>query len=151
MMISSATLKQLQYPNVLNSCRTIGAIVARLPITMQIEWFNLAAKSFKFKRDPAFDELANFISDKADAAAAQEVYAVGRRFMRPQPNPVRPQPTHKSLYRAAILTTQIGNDRSGQIRLPIKCALCGSSHYLDQCPEFIEMPAVSRISCVDRL
>ncbi|OON14927.1 hypothetical protein X801_09276, partial [Opisthorchis viverrini] len=151
-MICSATLKQLEYPNDLNSCRTIGAVVARLPSTMQNEWFALAAKSFKSKRDPTFDGLAKFISDKADAAAAQQVYAVGRRFMRPQPNTVRPQPTNKSpLYKAAILTTQIGNDRSGQVRLPVKCAQCGSSHYLDQCPEFIEMSVVSRIACVDRL
>ncbi|GAA30767.2 hypothetical protein CLF_106813 [Clonorchis sinensis] len=152
MMICSATLKQLQYPNDLTSCRTIGAIVARLPSTMQNEWFNLAARSFKFKRDPTFDELATFISDKADAAAAQQVYTIGRRYMRPQPNPVRLQTTHKSpLYKAAILTTQIGDGRSGQVRSPIKCAQCGSSHYLDQCPEFVEMPVVSRIACVDRL
>ncbi|TGZ46089.1 hypothetical protein CRM22_011145 [Opisthorchis felineus] len=37
MMICSATLKQLQYPNDLNSCRIMGAIVARLPTTMQTE------------------------------------------------------------------------------------------------------------------
>ncbi|GAA50586.1 protein disulfide-isomerase [Clonorchis sinensis] len=78
MMICSATLKQLQYQNDLNSYRTIGAIVVRLPGTMQNEWFNLAAKSFKFKRDPTFDELATFISDKADAVAAQLVYTIGR-------------------------------------------------------------------------
>ncbi|OON19881.1 hypothetical protein X801_04247, partial [Opisthorchis viverrini] len=120
---------------------------------MQNEWFAHAAKSFKSKRDPTFNELAKFVSDKADAAAAaQQVYAVGRRFIRPQPNTVRPQPTHKSpLYKAAILTSQIGNDRSVQVRLPVKCAQCGSSHYLDQCPEFIEMPVVSRITCVDLL
>ncbi|OON19128.1 hypothetical protein X801_05008, partial [Opisthorchis viverrini] len=87
-----------------------------------------------FKRDPTFDELAKFIDDKANAAAAQQVYAVGRRFMRPQPNTVRPQPTHKSpLYKAAILTTQTDNDISGQ------------------CQEFVVMPVVSRIPCVDRL
>ncbi|GAA50151.1 protein disulfide-isomerase [Clonorchis sinensis] len=44
MMICSATLKQLQYPNDLTSCRTIGGIVARLPSNMQNEWFNLAAR-----------------------------------------------------------------------------------------------------------
>ncbi|TGZ63690.1 hypothetical protein CRM22_006778 [Opisthorchis felineus] len=96
MTICSATLKQLQYPNDLNSCRTIGAIVARLPTNMQTELFSLTAKSFKFKRDPRFDELANFISDKSDAAAAQAVYAVGRGYMRPQSNPVRPKPTQIS-------------------------------------------------------
>ncbi|OON18174.1 hypothetical protein X801_05976, partial [Opisthorchis viverrini] len=57
MMICSATLELLEYPNDLNSCRTIGAVVARLPCTMQNEWFALTAKSFKFKRDPTFDEL----------------------------------------------------------------------------------------------
>ncbi|OON19366.1 hypothetical protein X801_04771, partial [Opisthorchis viverrini] len=148
--LSNANMRQDD--RLLNSCRTIGAVVARLPSTMQNEWFALAAKSSKSKRDPTFDELAKFISDKADAAAAQQVYAVGRRFMRPQPNTVRPQPIHKSpLYKAAILTTQIGNDRSGQVRLPVKCAQGGSFHYLDQCPEFIEMPVANRIACVDRL
>ncbi|TGZ73932.1 hypothetical protein CRM22_001234 [Opisthorchis felineus] len=137
MMICSATLKQLQYPNDLDSCRNIGAIVARLSTTMQTEWFNLEAKSFKFKHDPTFDKLANFISDKVDAAAAQTVYTVGPSYMRPQSNPVRLQPTHIPLYKAAFLTTQIGNSRSGQVRLPVNCAQCGSSHYLDQCPEFV--------------
>ncbi|TGZ76046.1 hypothetical protein CRM22_000039 [Opisthorchis felineus] len=37
MIICSAPLKQLQYPNDFNSCRTIGAIVARLPTTMNTE------------------------------------------------------------------------------------------------------------------
>ncbi|GAA53419.1 protein disulfide-isomerase [Clonorchis sinensis] len=76
MMSCPATLKQLQNPNDLNSCQTIGAVVARLPSTLQNEWLNMAAKAFKLKCDPAFDKLANFISDKADAAAAQQVYAV---------------------------------------------------------------------------
>ncbi|OON15828.1 hypothetical protein X801_08364, partial [Opisthorchis viverrini] len=129
-MICSATLKQLEYPNDFNSCRTIGAVAARLPSTMQNEWFALAAKSFKSKRDPTFDELAKFISDKANAAAAQQVYAVGRR---------------------AALTTQIGDDRSGQVRSPVKCAQYGSSHYLDRCPEFIKIPVVDRMARVDRL
>ncbi|TGZ63724.1 hypothetical protein CRM22_006755 [Opisthorchis felineus] len=75
MMICSATFKQLKYPNDLNSCLTIGAIVARLSSTMQTEWLNLAAKSFKFQRDPTFDELVNCISDKTDATAAQQVCA----------------------------------------------------------------------------
>ncbi|OON19949.1 hypothetical protein X801_04176 [Opisthorchis viverrini] len=93
MMICSATLKQLECPNDLNYCRTSGAVVARLPSTMQNEWFALAAKSFKSKHDPTFDELAKFICNKAYAAAAQKVYAVGRSFMRVQPNTMRPQPT----------------------------------------------------------
>ncbi|OON14573.1 zinc knuckle [Opisthorchis viverrini] len=33
----------------------------------------------------------------------------------------------------------------------MKCAQCGSSNYLDQCPEFVKMPAAIRIDCVERL
>ncbi|OON14574.1 hypothetical protein X801_09636 [Opisthorchis viverrini] len=82
-MTCSATLEQLQHPNYLNSCRTLGAVAARLPSTIQTKWFNLTAKSFSFKRDPTFTEMANFISDKADTAAAPEVYA----------SPVKPSET----------------------------------------------------------
>ncbi|OON17899.1 hypothetical protein X801_06255, partial [Opisthorchis viverrini] len=69
MMVCLATLKQLQYPDGPSSCRTIGAIVARLPGTTHPEWFNLAAKSVKSRGIPEFDELTNFKCDKADTAA----------------------------------------------------------------------------------
>ncbi|OON23376.1 hypothetical protein X801_00710 [Opisthorchis viverrini] len=74
---------------------------------------HLTAIPFKFKRDRTFDELGNFISDKADAGAAQRVYAVGGKYMRPKQNHVGPQPTHKSLYSGY----RDDADRRGQIRL----------------------------------
>ncbi|OON15624.1 hypothetical protein X801_08568 [Opisthorchis viverrini] len=73
MLICSITLEKLQYPSDLNSCRTIGVIVTRLPSNMQIEWLNLAAKSVKFRPDKTFDELANLTSDNAGAEASQQM------------------------------------------------------------------------------
>ncbi|KER27541.1 hypothetical protein T265_05431 [Opisthorchis viverrini] len=77
------------------------------------------------------------------AAAAQQVYAERRKFM-------RQAPTNTQI--SIVLSSHPDDaDMQLQIRLLIKSAQCGSSRYLEQCPEFIEMPVVSTNICVDRL
>ena len=79
MKVCSATLKQLNYVSDLNACRTLSAIVQRLPYQLQQKWFEKAASILKLRREPTFDELNEFISDRGDAAVAGLIYTSRQR------------------------------------------------------------------------
>jgi hypothetical protein len=74
MKLCSATLKQLCYESDLNATRTLRAIVQRLPGNLQTRWCDIASGILKKRREPTFDELADFVSDRADAATTRRVY-----------------------------------------------------------------------------
>ena len=106
MKLCSATLKQLNYVSDLNACRTLSAIVQRLPYQLQQKWFEKAASILKLRREPTFDELTEFISDRGDAAVAGLIYTSRPRNLPCERNEIKRETTsQRSSFRADRVLT----------------------------------------------
>ncbi|VDP89481.1 unnamed protein product [Echinostoma caproni] len=66
-----ATLRQLGYPSVLNSSRTMEAIVMRLPSQLRFKWAEVATTLMRHGKEPQLDELASFIEERVDIVSSR--------------------------------------------------------------------------------
>ena len=153
MMLCSATLKGLNYHSDLNACRTLSAIVQRLPHHIQMKWSERASRILRSKREPTFDELSAFVSDQGDTALACLAYMTKHRPNDNNRSDVRRPPENRgpSVRPATVMTTLTGTKDNECPASPSKfCVCCRQTHYLDQCQLFEDMTVAARYSTLKR-
>lgn len=155
MRLCSVTLKQLNYESDLNATKTLRAIVRRLPSSLQSRWCDYASSVLKGRREPTFDELAEFVSDRADAATTRLVYlgdenmkgTTSKCFDNESSARLRSVPRVHTMATLSQVGTHSG-EKVPSFRYQPTCAICEQHHYVDQCTTFRSMAKTDRIQVV---
>ena len=97
---------------------------------MQAKWAESASKTLKEGREPTFLELAEFISDQADALSAMLMYQTAGRPICNQPTRSRPD-TNESNRRLVTHTITIIANRETKSKSdfskPLRCLKCNDT------------------------
>lgn len=133
MKACEVTLKQLGFVAELNTQTMMSAVVARLPIQMQNKWYETASAILRNARLPQFNELTQFVRERAEIASAKQMYA-----LRTNTNQFDRRGNVKDPVSNQKLCTLnvVSDDSPGETSFRPSCNKCGARHYLDQCPSF---------------
>ncbi|TPP58045.1 Protein disulfide-isomerase [Fasciola gigantica] len=147
MKVCSATMKSLGYQADLNACRTLSAIVQRLPTNVQSRWFDRASFILKSGREPTFCELTDFVSDQGDAAVTGLVYIThqdNRVYTRSES--LRLATSQGSRDRVATVMSAETDVAAACLKASLNptCPICKGPHYVDQCSTFQSLSVADR-------
>ncbi|GAA49665.1 NIMA (never in mitosis gene a)-related kinase 6, partial [Clonorchis sinensis] len=145
-------LSQMNYSSELNTRTTMGAIINRLPSTIQSRWYDRASEILRKNREPHFVDLTDYIQDRADSLSVRESYLPSvsppstSRPERPRSFVTTPSPRFSTLMTASVANKPSNGEHSTTVTRP--CLYCGKIHHLDQCPRFARLDTDSRATFV---